>query len=175
VEIVMIVAADEDDVIGDRGKIPWHLPADLKRFRRLTSGQILVIGRITYESILNFRKGKPLGDNRLCLVVTRDQLGAHPASTLPAKSPYHAVIMGLRLCQERQTDKIFVCGGGMVYEALLPWIDRVELTRVEASTGGDVRLPEGWLGSFKLKQPPEVHPSADGLHGYRFETYVRQG
>jgi dihydrofolate reductase len=173
VELVMIVAADEDDAIGDHGRIPWHLPADLKRFRRLTAGHVLIMGRITYGSIRTFRKGKPLGDNRLCIVVTRSPLDLeHDA--LAAKSPQHAVVMGLRLCQERGTDRMFVCGGGMVYETLLQWIDRVELTRVEIQSGGDVWLPEGWLEDFKLELPPEVHPPADVLPGYRFETYTRE-
>lgn len=170
-QIVMIVAADVDDAIGANGQIPWYLPADLKRFRQLTSGHVLIMGRNTYDSILAFRNGQPLGDGRTCLVVTSRSL-EEKDGVVASPGPTQAALKALEL--GKHLEQVFVCGGSIVYKELLHWVDRVELTRVETHSGGDIKLPDGWLDLFEMTGESDFHQAEGDLPAYRFETYVRK-
>ena len=155
--ISLIVAASENDVIGRDGALPWHLPADLKRFKKLTIGHDVVMGRKTYQSILE-SLGRPLPKRR-SLVLSRDleyrPLGAEMASGLE---------QALELAAE--DDEIFVIGGASVFAEALPRADRLYLTRVHADIEGDVYFPEVDLGSWKLVS--EERHEANDRHAYAF-------
>jgi dihydrofolate reductase len=129
-KVALVAAVDEDGVIGRAGELPWHLPADLARFRRLTTGHHLIVGRRTWESI-----GRPLPGRRM-VVVSR---GAPPLPDGVARATSLAAALDLaRLAGETE---VMVGGGGEIYRAALPLADRVYLTRVHARVGGDTCFP----------------------------------
>jgi dihydrofolate reductase len=157
----MIVAADDKDTIGKDGTLPWHLPEDLKRFRRLTTGHVVVAGRVTHESIVN-RLGHPL-PGRLTVVVTRTVSGVDSDDVLYRQTLADA----LETAAAHEKDEVFVIGGAEIYRAALPYVERVYVTRVRGEFDGDRSLDPGWLDGFSLVD--EERPT----DGYQFQTYER--
>lgn len=134
-----IVATDLNGCIGNNGEIPWHLPADLKRFKELTSGGVVVMGRKTFES-LNY---KPL-PNRVNIVITKDPnfqlvhkgkgvIFYNEISFALQKAKYEATVRGLK--------EIWIIGGQSIYKQTLPYVDRIELTRIYDKFEGDTYYP----------------------------------
>lgn len=142
----LIVAADEADTIGRAGTMPWHLPEDLRRFKRLTLGHALVVGRRTHQDIVA-ALGRPL-PGRYSVVVTRTP--GHPDGEQVAMRPGPAAALDhARAVEER--DEVFVIGGAQVYAQLLGEVDRVYLTRVHRRVeDGDAAMPPGWLDGFAV-------------------------
>ena len=126
--ITLIVAAADNGVIGRDNALPWHLPDDLKRFKLLTWGKPLVMGRKTFESI-----GKPL-PGRHNIVISRDSNYRREGITVV--HDVDAVIAAAGGCPE-----IMVIGGAVVFRLFLPRATRVHLTRVHADVAGDVVWP----------------------------------
>ncbi|MFD2237333.1 dihydrofolate reductase [Aureimonas populi] len=133
--LVGIVAMAKNRVIGQGGAMPWRLPSDLKRYRRLTMGRPMIMGRKTLESI-----GRVL-DGRDTIVLTRGE-GALPAGALRAASLAEAVEIAAARARERGTNEIVIAGGGQVYAAFLDRLDRLELTEIDARPPGDAFFPE---------------------------------
>jgi dihydrofolate reductase len=159
----MVLAATHDDVIGQAGDLPWHLPDDLRRFKALTSGHAVVVGRRTQESIVN-RLGKPL-PGRISVVVTREpRPGDGPVIYQPSVAAGLSVARAVESFAGR--DEVFVIGGAQIYVEALPEVDRVYLTRVHATVDGDTSMPAGWLKGFTL-----VGEERHDTHSY--ETYER--
>ena len=177
--VSLIVAAAGNDVIGAGGTLPWHLPEDLRRFRRLTTGHAVVLGRVTHESILA-RLGKPL-PGRTSVVVSRSpapspsSAAPAPSSTAPAplsaapadgevrwaRSVEEALGLAATLTAAAGNEELFVAGGVTVYAAALRYADRVYLTRVHGEVAGDRRMPPGWLDGFGLAHAePAGDPAA---------------
>jgi len=129
--ISLIVAMDERRGIGHRGRLPWRLPADLRRFKSLTMGHHLVMGRKTYASI-----GRPL-PGRTMIVLTRKRDYDPPGCLV-----VHTLEAALELARQSGDDEVFVIGGGEVFEQALPLADRIYLTRVHAALEADVFFPE---------------------------------
>jgi len=127
--ISIIAAVASNGVIGREGRIPWHLPADLRRFREITSGHAVIMGRKTYESI-----GRPLPD-RLNIVVSR-QAGFGPTGVAVAGSLQEALAMAAG------EDEVFICGGGEIYCQALPLADRIYMTLLDRPFDGDVFFPD---------------------------------
>ena len=134
-KISLIVAVAENGVIGRNGALPWHVPSDLKTFKRLTMGKPIVMGRKTYVSI-----GKPL-PGRDNIVVTRDA-GFSADGTDRAASVDDALDIARRKATERGVDEIMVIGGAEIFALTLPFADRIYLTRIHAHPDGDVTFPE---------------------------------
>jgi dihydrofolate reductase len=155
-----IVAMASNRIIGANNQLPWRLPADLARFKRLTLGHTLVMGRKTYESI-----GRPL-PGRTMIVVTR-QRGYAPEGVKVA----HSVDEALALAQG--DDEVFIIGGAELYAQTMDRLDRLYLTRIEREFPGDTSFPEVDLSTWKLIEQ-EHHPasSPDALP-YAFLTYER--
>jgi len=130
--LALVVAVAENGVIGREGKLPWRLGSDLKRFRKLTMGHPLVMGRKTFASI-----GKPL-DGRDSIVVSRD-----PASVAAQPSVYavasleDAIAVAKDRAAERDVDTAYVIGGAEIFALTLPYADRIHLARVHANPPGD--------------------------------------
>ncbi|MEO5878304.1 MAG: dihydrofolate reductase [Streptosporangiaceae bacterium] len=166
--LAAIVAADTNDVIGRDGDIPWHLPDDLRRFKRLTSGHVVVMGRLTHESIVN-RLGRPL-PNRVSVVVSttvRQSEGVILTATVPeALSAAASAAAELATGQE-----IFVIGGASIYQQTLDVVDKVHLTRVHHEFGGDTVMPQGWLDQF-TETSRETRTDDSGLR-YSYLDYLR--
>jgi dihydrofolate reductase len=123
--ITLIVAVADSGVIGRDNGLPWHLPEDLKRFKRLTLGKPIVMGRKTYESI-----GKPL-PGRQNIVVTRDP-NYRPAGVIVVKDPESA----LRAAGD--APEIMIIGGAELFRVYLPFAGRIHLTRVHGDIAGDI-------------------------------------
>lgn len=158
--ISIIVAASTNNVIGVSGELPWRLPDDLRRFKALTMGKPIIMGRLTWESI-----GQPL-PGRQNIVVTR-QPGFVADGCNVVESPASA----LQACGG--ADEIMVIGGGQIYDLFLAKADRVYMTRVHAHIDGDAWFPElderDWFVTAR-----ESH-AADDVNEYAFEfvTYER--
>jgi dihydrofolate reductase len=157
--ISIIVARAQNGVIGREGKLPWHLPADLKRFKALTMGTVMVMGRKTFESLPGVLPG------RRHVVLTRD----------PAWSAQGAEVVGdLQAAIEVAGDEsISVIGGADIFGLFLPHADRIELTEVLADIPGDTCIDDPrdggpWHESFR-----EDHPATDGRPAFRFLTLER--
>jgi dihydrofolate reductase len=139
----LVVAIAENGVIGREGGLPWRLPGDLKRFRKLTIGHPLIMGRHTFEAI-----GRPLPE-RDNIVLTRDaaRIPRLPG-VLPAASCKQALSYGLCCARARHVDEIFAIGGKAVLDLALPFATRLYLTLVHGAPDGDViwRAPreDGW-------------------------------
>lgn len=148
---------DENRGIGIENRLPWHLPADLKRFKRLTMGHHLIMGRKTYESI-----GKPL-PGRHMIVLTRD-----PHFEAPGCQVASTLAEALRVAQDGGETEAFIGGGAQVYQQALPLADRIYLTRVHTTTEADVHFPPFDSQAWRLLES-SYHP-ADAKHQYAF-TY----
>lgn len=127
----LIAAVAANGVIGKEGEMPWRLSTDLKRFRRLTTGKPVIMGRKTFTSI-----GKPLPE-RTNIVVTRDP-GFTAEGVEVVASPEEAVAAAAAT----GADEVMVIGGGEIYALFLPRADRLHITHVEASPKGDAHFPE---------------------------------
>ncbi len=128
--VSIIVAVASNGVIGRDGDLPWRLSADLKRFKRLTMGHHLVMGRRTFASI-----GRPL-PGRTTVVVTRD-----PSWTAEGVEVAHGLEAAIELARRAGDDEVFLSGGSSVYREGLQWADRIYLTEVHADVTGDTRFP----------------------------------
>ena len=130
--VTIVAAVARNGVIGVDGGLPWRLPDDLRRFKELTLGHVVVMGRRTYESI-----GHPL-PGRATIVVTRNpSWDSGSAEVRVAGSVSEAIAKAASL-----DSNVFVVGGGQVYAEALPLTDRLELTWVDAEPYGDTRFPE---------------------------------
>ena len=154
-EVVGIAAVAANGVIGADSDIPWRIPEDWQRFKRLTLGHVLIMGRKTYDSI-----GRPL-PGRTTVVITRDKRwrgdGVRVAPTLDE---------AFRLADELGSGDVFVAGGGEIYRAAWSRLTRLELTEVDRDVEGDVTFPpvdDAWAEIFR-----EPHD------GYSFVTYRRR-
>ncbi|MEM9555807.1 MAG: dihydrofolate reductase [Acidobacteriota bacterium] len=151
--LALIVAADRDGVIGRDGELPWHLPDDLRRFRRLTTGHTVLMGRRTYESI-----GRPLPKRRNLVL-------SHRAGYAPAGVEVFPSFEAACTAADA-ADTLFVLGGSSVFAAALPHADTLHLTRVDASVPGDVHLPLIDWSQWTLAA--EEHHPADERHAHPF-------
>lgn len=152
-QISLIVAMAENRVIGRNGTLPWHLPKDLKRFKKLTVGHSILMGRKTFESI-----GRPLPKRR-SLVLSSD----------PSYRPPGAEVFGdlaTALAATAREPEVFVIGGARVFADTLPLAHRLYLTLVHAAIEGDVRFPELETAAWQLTSE-EAHP-ADAKHAHPF-------
>lgn len=156
----MIAAVARNGVIGRENALPWHLPADLRRFQALTMGHSVILGRKTFQAI-----GRVLPGRRW-IVLTRDAGWRYPGVEV-------AHDLGQVLRDLAGEEEVFVAGGAEVYAQALPLADRIYLTLVEAEVAGDARFPAWDPAEWKL-EADESHP-ADGRHPYpfRFLRYER--
>jgi dihydrofolate reductase len=165
----LLLAASENDVIGRDSDLPWYLPTDLRRFKALTAGHVVVTGRLNHDSIMN-RLGRPL-PGRITVVATRkaDRPGEGPVIYQPSVAAALSVARSIEEFAGR--DEVFVIGGAQIYAETLPEADTIYLTRVHANVEGEVRMPAGWLDGFKLVDR-EDGPAGEELP-YTFERYER--
>jgi dihydrofolate reductase len=154
--ITIVAAVARNGVIGVGGQLPWHLPDDLRRFKELTTGHVLVMGRRTYESI-----GRPLPDRTTVVVTRRHTWSADAESVIVA----HTVDEALARAAEVDDD-VFVVGGAVVFAEALPRADRLELTFVDAEPYGDTTFPTvDWSEWREVAREP-----GDGVE---YATYER--
>jgi dihydrofolate reductase len=151
--ISIIVAADDHGGIGSRGRLPWHLPHDLKRFKALTMGKPIVMGRKTWASI-----GRPLPGRRN-IVISRqtdfDAPGAEVVGSLDAA-----------LAKAGDAPEVCVIGGAEIYRLALPLARRVHLTRVHATVDADAHFPD--LDPARWEEVAREDHPADERHAYAY-------
>ena len=162
--IVSIIAAmDKKRGIGIDNKLPWRLPADLKRLRDLTMGHHIVVGRKTFESI-----GRPLPGRRM-IVVTRD--GTYKAEGCDV---VHSVEDALNLARLRGESEVFICGGAEIYARSIGIADRMYLTFVDAEVAADTFFPEfderDWRELESIYQPADEK----NQYAFNFKLMVRK-
>ncbi|MBI4101095.1 dihydrofolate reductase [Candidatus Microgenomates bacterium] len=162
--INIIVAHDKNLVIGNEGRIPWQgkLPADMQRFRALTIGHTVVMGRVTYDSI-----GKPLPERRN-VVVTRQ-----PNLRIEGVDMVNSLDQALEVLQDEE--QIFIAGGARIYELAMPVANRLYVTEIEAEFEGDTFFIAINQDQWKLTR--EEHCPADerNQYNYAFKQYERIG
>ena len=157
--ISIIAALDERGGIGKDNRLPWHLSADLKRFKTLTMGHHLIVGRKTCQSI-----GRPL-PGRKGIVITRD-----PRFEAPGYTVAHSLEQALSLARQRGENEAFIAGGAAIYALALPLADRMYLTRVHTIAEADTFFPPFDPAAWKLLQN-QRHP-ADEKNEFDFTVQV---
>ncbi|MFH1296639.1 MAG: dihydrofolate reductase [Bacteroidota bacterium] len=159
--ISIIVAVAENYAIGKDNKLLWHLPDDLKRFKRLTTGHSVIMGKNTWESLPK----RPLPDRRN-IVITDD-----PDDHFEGAEMVMSIDSALALC--KHDDENFVMGGASIYQQFLPLADRLYLTRVHKTFDGDAFFPElnllDWERISKDDYPPDEHND----FGYTYYIFDR--
>ena len=156
--IAIVVAHASNRVIGRDGGLPWHIPTDLKRFRELTTGGTVVMGRLTYESLPE--RFRPLPNRRNIVLSSDSEYRADGAEVF---ADFHAA---LEACDH----DCWVIGGGVTYEQALPLADRVYATYVEESPAGDAFFPPLGDGWRCIERSDEL---VENDHRFSFRTYER--
>ncbi|HEY1642792.1 MAG TPA: dihydrofolate reductase [Streptosporangiaceae bacterium] len=167
--VALIVAASANDVIGRGRTLPWHLPDDLRRFKRLTAGHPIVLGRLTHESIVA-RLGRPL-PGRTSVVVSSQPPATAEDGVIWATSV--AAALAAARAGSLNGGEVFVGGGTSVYEQALPHADRIYLTRLHRDVDGDTAMPPGWLDGFTLVAREDRDIETPG-GGYSWLDYERE-
>ena len=161
-EIIIIAAiAEKNRVIGKDGKLPWHISEDLKRFKRLTIGYPVLMGRKTFESIVE-RLGKPLPERRNIVLTSKSFTHYPDVGTYPSIESALAAI--------KSEQKIFIIGGDRVVKETLQMADTLELTIVEGEYEGDAFFPE-YVEIIESRFHLTVKEEKDG---FRIETYKKR-
>lgn len=169
VDLALVAAVAENGVIGRDGEMPWNYPADLRRFKNLTVGHPVVMGRHTYESIRG-RIGGPLPD-RVNVVLSRGDPELPADGDAPPAVQASGISQALRVARSAARDlgveTVYVIGGASVYDAFLPIADRLHLTEIHDCYEGDTRFPDwdrdGW-----------VETGRDDRGEFSFVTYERR-
>lgn len=160
--ITIIVAAGENNAIGKDNQLIWHLSDDLKRFKNLTNGHHIIMGRKTFESF-----SKPL-PNRTHIVITRQENYQVPSGVIVVNNLEDA------LDAARADSQPFIIGGGEIYKQAMPFANKLEITRVHSSFEADTFFPEIDLSIWK-EVTKTTHPKDDKhAHDFSFITYTRQ-
>jgi len=157
--ITLIVARAENGVIGRDGKLPWHLPADLKRFKALTMGTAMVMGRKTFESLPGLLPG------RRHIVLTRDTQWSAPGAEI-AHSPDAALKLA-------NNEPVSVIGGSDVFQIFQGAADRIELTEVLENVPGDTTMPDPRASGAWEEIASSEKFGGSGGPAYRFVTLAK--
>lgn len=158
--ISLIAAVARNGVIGRDGTIPWRIPGDLPRFRRLTMGHPVIMGRRTWESL-----GRPLPGRRNIVVSRATGIAAQGAEVAPS--------LQAALASCRDAAEVFLIGGTGIYREGLPLADRLLLTEIDADIEGDAYFPEFARTQWREVER-EPHPASDAFpHRYAYVTYER--
>ena len=159
--IIMIAAVAENNALGKNNELVWHLPNDFKRFKSLTTGHHIIMGRKTFESF-----PKPLPD-RVHIVISRQE-NYKPEGCIVVDSIEKAIA----LCPEK--DDSYVIGGGEIYNLALPFTDIIELTKVHHSFDADAFFPKINKSEWILVEAEENYKDEKHLYDYTYETYIRK-
>jgi dihydrofolate reductase len=158
-EIILVLARAANGVIGVDGKLPWHIPADLRHFKQLTKDRPMIMGRKTFDSLPGLLEG------RRHIVLTRDLEWQEEGA-----EPVHSVDAALKLAN---SPHVCVIGGAEIYQLFLPKADRIELTEVALSPDGDTVIAafdtSVWTETARID-----HPAENGHPAFAFVTLQRK-
>ena len=159
-DIVFIVARGSNGVIARDGQVPWQISADLRRFKQLTMGTPMVMGRKTFESLPGLLPG------RRHIVLTRDKAWQAEGAEVA-----HSVEQALKMAGD---DDVSIIGGAEIYRLFEALADRLEITQVQLTPPGDARIdapdPTRWEETMR-----EDHPARDNVPAFSYLTYLRRG
>ncbi|MDF1510373.1 dihydrofolate reductase [Robertmurraya sp. DFI.2.37] len=161
--ISFIVAMDDNRVIGKNNQLPWHLPEDLKFFKRTTMGHPIIMGRKTFISI-----GRPL-PGRENIILTRNVDFQSEGCTI-----FHNVETLLSFCQQKPEQEFFVIGGAEIFKELLPKADRLYITEIHASFEGDTYFPKIAMDEWQLNAKEKGQKDEQNPYEYDFVIYDRK-
>lgn len=158
---ILIAATSLNHALGKDNKIIWHLPDDFKRFKELTSGHYIIMGRKTFESF-----PKPL-PNRTHVVITR-QKNYHPEGCIVVNSIEDA----FAICPKNED--AFLIGGAEIYELGLPYIDKIELTYINDTFDADAFFPKIDFSKWKLTKEEFHTKDEKHAHEFSFQTFLKR-
>jgi len=161
-KISMIVAMAHNRVIGLDNQMPWHLPADLQHFKKVTTGKPVIMGRKTFESI-----GRPLPGRRN-IIITRNS--EYTAQGIEVVTTPDAALELVTTAEE-----VMIIGGGNIYEQFLPKAERLYLTFIDLDVKGDTQFPDyNKVANWYVKEEQENHPDDKNLSSYKFVTLYKE-
>ncbi|WP_418886818.1 type 3 dihydrofolate reductase [Gilliamella apicola] len=162
----VIVAMAHNRVIGLNNQMPWHLPADLAWFKKNTLNKPVIMGRKTFESI-----GRPL-PNRHNIVISRqiESIDNKISNVSWVKSIDEAI----SLAQKQQPDEVFIIGGGNIYQQVLPLIERLYLTHIDAELQGDTYFPDYLSEQWQVIYQEDHHADEKNSYPYQFKILQRK-
>ena len=164
--LAVIVAVADNGVIGRDNSLPWHLPEDLRYFKRVTMGKPIVMGRKTFESI-----GRPL-PGRTNIVISRNP-EFEAAGVSAVASLDEALELAAEVAGDAGASELVVIGGAEIYRLAIPRADRLYVTEVHAATEGDALLPDvAWTEWEETRR--ERHAAAENSHDFSFVVYDRR-
>ncbi len=167
VKVEMVVAIARNGIIGSDGDMPWRLSTDLKRFKAITLGCPVIMGRKTFQSI-----GKPL-PGRSNVVITRDaEFAAEGFEAVT--SPDAALVLAQERAHSDGAESVFVIGGGEIYRQMLPLADRLHVTFVDAEPEGDTRFPEIDETTWEVEHAEDVPAGPKDSAATRYVIYRRR-
>lgn len=149
---IVVAIAERNRAIGKDNKLPWHIPEDLKRFKEITSGHPIIMGRKTFKSI-----GRPL-PNRTNIIITRDANYQMEKCVI-----VNSIEKAIQEASQLEQEEIFIIGGGEIFKQALPYVDKLYLTIVKGPIDGDVFFPE--YSAFKTIVKQSSHAS----NGYEYD------
>lgn len=161
-KISMIAAMAHDRVIGKDNQMPWHLPADLAHFKRVTLGKPVLMGRKTFESI-----GRPLPGRRNLVISRNPGYQAEGIEVVGSVEAALALLAGIAV------EELMVIGGGHLYAEMLPSADCLYLTQIDLAVEGDTRFPAFDDGQWQRIDCESHTADEKNPHPYRFETWQR--
>ncbi len=159
----ILVAFDENRVIGKNNALIWHLPADLKRFKALTTGHVIIMGRKTFESI-----GRPL-PNRTTIVISRQQ-DLKIEGVILAHSVEEAILKAKSISR----DDIFIVGGAEIYQLSLPLADQILVTQLHDIFEGDAFFPEISPAIWEVTEQERGVTDEQNAYQFSYLTYTRK-
>ena len=162
VKISMIAAIGMNREIGYRNDLLWHIPADLKRFKNITSGHTVIMGRKTFESI----GCKPLRNRKNIVITTQKQFHAQGVEIV------HSVDEALE--HIKHIDEVFILGGAAIYKQFMPYADTLYLTLVKKEYKADTFFPEYNLGDWEISEFQKIINDEDAGVDYSFITLTRK-
>lgn len=157
----MIAAVAENNALGKDNELVWHLPNDFKRFKSLTSGHHIIMGRKTFESF-----PKPL-PNRTHVIITRQKEYQAEGCII-----VDSMDKALAICPKEED--IFIIGGGEIYKLGLPYSDKIELTRVHHTFEADAYFPEISETEWKIVVSEFNEKDEQHLYNYTYQTFIRK-
>jgi dihydrofolate reductase len=158
--IAAVVAMAENRVIGRQNQLPWQMPADLQHFKKVTMGKPIIMGRKTYQSI-----GRPL-PGRCNIVITHDADFQAPGCVV-------ANSIASALDASAYSDEIFIIGGALLFEHLLPRIQRIYMTVIHHEIDGDAYFPQMDMSEWLERERSDHLADAQNAYEYSFITYDR--
>lgn len=166
-DITLVCAMAENRVIGKANGLPWHLPVDLKRFKSLTLGHPMVMGRLTFDSI-----GKPL-PGRTTIVVTRNSAWKHDG-VLTASNVDEAIDLAKNCAKKESLNQVMIVGGAELYKQTIARATVLYVTEIHMSVDGDAYFPEIDLSVWQEHGREHIAPESENTPACSFVEYRRR-